>query len=306
MDGRNGWHVASFHGGAHDKTIINRMMLRFRPIAPKPDTGSSFPDGVSQENKNGLPTNKRVKRKYVRVRRHSNNSKRKNNIRSSISLVQDKKVGLDSATVTLQLMPEKTDGKDVHPSESAVVDSPVQDYRKLPAWINNNFKNMSVEIEDIDTQIDRTVAVPFPVEEVSSPVEKAESWVTVEFVTDTCMDAGVLGCTDVERINNLEKDTCPAFISDGLNIVKWVNEAYKRMFRQQGKGWSPETTMTAWLDTTKAKLPSTTAFSCMVRLQYSGHKAKCTKMVPCDVWRMGYGGFAWRLDVKAALSLGLS
>ncbi|KAF3444487.1 hypothetical protein FNV43_RR14179 [Rhamnella rubrinervis] len=298
MDGGNRWHVASFHG-AHDKTIINSMMLRFRPIAPKPDTGSSFPEGVSPENKDGLLTNKRVKRKYVRVRRHRNISKRRNNNNRSISFAQDKKVGLGSATETLQLMPEKTDGKDVLPSGSTAVNTPIQDYRNRPTWINNNVKNMSVEIEDIGTQTDRTVAVP-------SPVEAVESWVTVEFVTDTCMDVGVLGCTDVERINNLEKDTCPGFISDGLNIVQWVNDAYKRMVRHQGEGRSPETTVTVRLVTTKAKLPSTTAFSCMVRSQYSGQKDKCTKMVPCDVWRMDHGGFAWRLDVKAALSLGLS
>ncbi|KAJ6776897.1 hypothetical protein OIU74_000971 [Salix koriyanagi] len=47
------------------------------------------------------------------------------------------------------------------------------------------------------------------------------------------------------------------------------------------------------------------AFSCWVRLQNSWQKEKCSKTaVPCDVWRMDFGGFAWRLDVDSALSLG--
>lgn len=311
MDGGDGWHVDSFHGAAaHDRTIINRMMLRFRPIAPKPATGGSLPDGASPENINGLLTTKRVKRKYVRVRRHSNNSKRRdaNNNRSSMCLDQDDRVGLESDTAALQLMPEKTDGSGTLPSGStssisidrAVLYNPVHNNRNPPPTrIDSDFENVSVEIEDIGTRTDRTAAVP-------PRVEAVESWVTVEFVTDTCMDVGVLGCTDVERIKNLEKDTCPGFVSDALNIVKWVNEAYKQMvMRQHGEVRCPETTVTVWLVTTKAKLPSATAFSCMVRLQYRRREDKVTKMVPCDVWRMDFGGFAWRLDVKAALGLGL-
>ncbi|KAK7858074.1 hypothetical protein CFP56_014543 [Quercus suber] len=33
-------------------------------------------------------------------------------------------------------------------------------------------------------------------------------------------------------------------------------------------------------------------------------KERSSITLPCDVWRMDGGGFAWRLDVKAALSLG--
>ncbi|KAH7532375.1 hypothetical protein FEM48_Zijuj04G0013100 [Ziziphus jujuba var. spinosa] len=322
MDGGNGWHMASC---GHDNTIINRMMLRFRPIAPKPASGGSFPEGTSQENKNGLLPGKRVKRKYVRVK--NNPRRRKNNTttttsttspsRSSNSLDHNsKKVGLDSATITLQLMPENTDGQDKPSSGSrfdnldrAVVSIPLQDNPKPPPtlWINNiNFNNSHVQINDNGIVPHRTV------EKAAVPPIIVESWVTVEFVTDTCMEVGVgaLGSTDVERINNLDKDTCPGFVSDGSDRVKWVNEAYKNMVRQQvpvGKSWLPPETMTVWLIVTKTKLPNTTSFTCLVSLRYYWlGKEKCLKMVPCDVWRMDCGGFAWRLDVKAALSLGLS
>ena len=110
----------------------------------------------------------------------------------------------------------------------------------------------------------------------------------------------------------MEVDTCPWFISDGLNRVQWVNGAYKRML-MAGKGnddgmLSPPPEIMVWL-VIKQELPRfCTAFSCKVRLQHTWQKEKCSKMLPCDVWKMddgdGGGGFAWRLDVEAALSLG--
>ncbi|KAE8694398.1 hypothetical protein F3Y22_tig00110783pilonHSYRG00153 [Hibiscus syriacus] len=49
------------------------------------------------------------------------------------------------------------------------------------------------------------------------------------------------------------------------------------------------------------------AFSCRVGLQYVDGKGKKKqwRMVPSDVWNMSSGRLAWRLDVKAALTLGL-
>lgn len=299
MDGGNGWHVATCH---REKTIIDRMMLRFRPIAPKPADGGYFPDGTSPENKKGLLAEKRVKRKYVRVRNNPNRRKKNTTtttrtIRSSTSLDHDQKVGLDSAAGTLQLMPENIDGKDTPPtgSSSNSLDRAVEDNPKPPTWINDNSNSNHVQItEDNGTVPDRTAEVAVP------PVtERVESWVTVELVTDTCMGVGAGGLGN----NNLDKDTCPGFVSDGCNRVKWVNEAYRNLV---GKSCLPNT-MTVWLIVTKAKLPNTTAFTCLVSLRYySLEKEKCLKMVPCDVWRMECGGLAWRLDVKAALSLGQS
>jgi hypothetical protein len=144
---------------------------------------------------------------------------------------------------------------------------------------------------------------------VTRPMMSAvESWVTVESVTDTCMASmGVplpwLGSTDVERMSNLEHDTCPGFVSDSSNRVLWVNGAFKRMVRQQNDGQSQEI-IRVWL-VAKEKLPySYTAFTCQVKLQYWLGKDKCSQIVPCDVWRMDGGGFSWRLDVEATLSLG--
>lgn len=63
-------------GGVLDKSIIDRMMLRYRPIAPKPVVnGSSTGEETSESNKKNIFM--KPKRKYVRVRRNYKPRKRK-------------------------------------------------------------------------------------------------------------------------------------------------------------------------------------------------------------------------------------
>lgn len=115
------------------------------------------------------------------------------------------------------------------------------------------------------------------------------------------IDPNELGKTDEEKVMNLEKDTCPGFISDGYNAVRWTNKAYREMVGEANGE------MMVWLvmkDLVLLPLMSE-AFTCRVRvscLKDGGLGAMTT--VPCDVWRMNNGGLAWRLDIKAALCLG--
>uniref|UniRef100_A0A803QL80 DUF7950 domain-containing protein n=1 Tax=Cannabis sativa TaxID=3483 RepID=A0A803QL80_CANSA len=191
MEGRDGWHVASFQATTtSNKTIINPVMLRFRPIAPKPVTGGSYT--ADNNTSSILRPSKRVKRKYVRVRRDINNKKDKNPRRSTVtnnngsSGLQEEET---TTTVTLQLLPEKSDGRDLNGGTG---------YGAPGSWI---------KAAGDDEVLDRRGAAA------------VESWVTVESVTDTCMDVRGLGCTDVERIKNLEKDTCPGFVTDEWIVV---------------------------------------------------------------------------------------
>ncbi|RZC76695.1 hypothetical protein C5167_000794 [Papaver somniferum] len=153
---------------------------------------------------------------------------------------------------------------------------------------------------------DRTVVIPQPVRPVGSCV-------TVKCITETFGDQeiglGFLGRTDEEKKINLEKDACPGFISDSLNRVRWTNEAYRKLVNQDGFGYGGEQRPEmVWLVTKdNESLPSRCeGFVCRVRLQYTCKKERHSLIVPCDVWKMNDsgGGFAWRLDVKAALSLG--
>ncbi|KAE8021368.1 hypothetical protein FH972_007262 [Carpinus fangiana] len=287
-------------GGVQDNAIINRMMLRFRPIAPKPATWGSGTGGPAVDSKNAFVTKGRAKRKYVRVRKNSGYRRKKRKAEEETKKMMEKKDGLEKRVKTLQLLPEKSERSESPESESwcnfdrTVIRKDSQENGDPPMWLNFD----KGEWKDRD----RTVVAAGPM------ISAVESWVTVESVTDKCMASmGVplpwLGSTDVERMSNLEHDTCPGFVSDSSNRVLWVNGAFKRMVRQQNDGQSQEI-IRVWL-VAKEKLPySYTAFSCQVKLQYWLGKDKCSQIVPCDVWRMDGGGFSWRLDVEATLSLG--
>ncbi|KAI4348277.1 hypothetical protein L6164_009014 [Bauhinia variegata] len=298
MDAGDRLRLAAYGGGvAQDKTTINRIMFGFRPIAPKPVTvGTASGCTVPENNSKVLVPVKRTKRKYVRIQRNSG-YRRKNRKSSEQSDVQH---GLENAVVTLQLMPEKNEleegsvGKD--------------------SWCKNVNLDLTVEKIEIQDKIELETPKTTLMNITTSSTENGESLdrkavetcVTVESVIDTCMDVGVLGCTDVEKVNNLESDTCPGFISDGYGRVWWVNDAYRKMVcKQEERLGQPSPEIMVWLHVKNNFLSSHRAFTCGVRLQYTWQKEKCTKMVPCDVWKLDSGGFAWRLDMKAALSLGL-
>ncbi|KAK7316103.1 hypothetical protein VNO77_34825 [Canavalia gladiata] len=180
-----------------------------------------------------------------------------------------------AALETLQLMPEK--------------DAPEREVSRCKS-------------DGLDLEKTRVVDNPEP--------EKAvvETWVTVESVTSTCMGEGGLGCTDGEKVKGLENDTCPGFVCDGRLRVRWVNDAYKTMVVSEERDPRVENVV-VWLRVKDSAAAwwcyAHPAFTCGVRLQYTWRNEKCTKLVPCDVWRLDCGGFAWRLDVKAALGLGL-
>ncbi|KAE8680883.1 Cytochrome C1 family isoform 1 [Hibiscus syriacus] len=297
------WSFVSYAWGSQDKTVnINPVVLRFRPIAPKPMTGEYDSCGGQVGNKNLLLCKPRAKRKYVRVRK--NNIKRNKRSSSSPPLPPDHDQQTSNKTekiVTLQLLPEKTEANgSINDENIAILGGNNQD---LPSLFYSNLNSRSAEP-------DRTAVVSQTERETV-----VESWVTVECVTDTCMAGRELGSTDVEKMKNLEADTCPGFISDGFNRVQWVNRAYERMLTV-GKGrkeWLPAVSppqIKVWL-VIKKDLPNfCTAFSCKVRLQFTWMNKCSTIMLPCDVWKIdgaggGHGGFVWRLDVEAALSLGL-
>ncbi|TXG54805.1 hypothetical protein EZV62_020061 [Acer yangbiense] len=296
---------------------MDRIMLRFRPIAPKPVGG-----GGGSDSKNVLVNNKRSKRKYVRVsKNNSGGYRRKKKTTTQVLNGTGSKDGTDDKMVTLQLLPERADSEDLTRTTSRCnyVDDKTRELEK-PAtpWLNLKndqavFDNCMVEL-GVTTSSDQTVAV--------------ETLVTVESVsstadTSTCnnnMDFRGIGSTGgrLEMMMKLERDTCPAFISDGLNRVQWVNGAYKRMvmvrlLEKQEQSSAAETVtvlVSLVMKDKELKLPS--SFTCKVSVEYRWQQKekemmKFSKMVvvPCDVWRiMEVGGFAWRLDVESALTLG--
>ncbi|XP_050373024.1 uncharacterized protein LOC126790722 [Argentina anserina] len=279
---------------AEGPSVLNRIMSKYRPIVPKPFTGGSLT--------NKLP--KRTKRKYVRRNKEEHSGKHE--------------MTSEQCVETLQLM-EKSGSSGNESSMRGGGSSFEVDARVVED--NNHWLSLSVA-GDLTAAMGRK-----QFESVSDPstvmdrMGGVESWVTVECVRGSCMTAptssqgfefGLSGVSaDEERMRRLESDVCPGFISDGWNRVQWLNGAFKRMVmmtRQQ----QPLPEVTVWLSMTE-ELPLTTnsAFTCQVKLKYTvvesqkKDKNYYSQLVPCDLWRMDAGGFAWRLDVKAALTLGV-
>ncbi|WCJ27505.1 hypothetical protein M5689_009243 [Euphorbia peplus] len=285
MDIREGRRVLGYFGDASDKTIINQIMLRFRPIAPKPAVSGADSDLAALNTQDIMISKRRSKRKYVRVRRNNNNNNRLRKSQTYQQIGEDKEIrGLVTQTaVTLQLLPDDNN-------------NPMKKSHERERSGCNQAGNLKLkEVESVDC-VDQTTVKKI----------RVESWVTVECVTKTyaCMDSGI-GLTDVERVKNLEEEVRPGFISDGSDKVRWVNGAYKRMLMKKEE----ENNIIVCLVSQQKLVPFEycSAFRCWVRLEEKEtEKSAASKMVPCDVWRMDCGGFAWRLDIEAALSLSLS
>ncbi|KAF7819454.1 uncharacterized protein G2W53_024909 [Senna tora] len=297
MDVGEGWRRSGIRctGGAQDKTIMNRLMLRFRPIAPKPAAGGPLHGGSPAAVKEKvMVASRRTKRKYVRVGRNNSSKGCNNEVKEKKKNDQELK---NRSAFTLQLLPEKnlssnggswrvTDNKQDHENylmmsdESGIISS------------NNNNNNNN---DNPNGALDERAA------------GAVETWVTVDYVGERCMkeDArGGLGRTDTEKLRNLEGDTCPGFVSDGLNRVVWVNGAFREMVRVNEEGMVMEVRLLTKEKEKERSLMSYRELTCQAKVQYTWRKEKWSQMVvPCDAWRLDGGGFAWRLDVKAALSL---
>ncbi|EOA19002.1 hypothetical protein CARUB_v10007652mg [Capsella rubella] len=285
-----------------DKTVISKIMQQFRPIAPKPVVGESSDDSKSSRF---LGRNRRSKRKYVRVRDKKSSCGNNNNSR-----ILGKKNGRDggnqktdlhkeidaddnrSDMVTLQLLPEKDRDLGNNGDEAG-------EYCSDPSYMDPK-KRLYGSIIGLSSSLDRKVV---------------ESWLTVECVSDTCNDLGgyhileQLGRMDQgeERVMKmLEVDTCPWLVSDGSNRVCWVNRAYRGMMGAPNvdaiKVWL--VVATNLMEEIACMVELYGAVTCRVRVRYE--PSTWRKMtVPCDVWRIRSGGFAWRLDVESALRLGV-
>nr|URN45694.1 AITR1 [Pongamia pinnata] len=294
MDGRGGCCIARYATGEPHVSTVDNIMLRFRPIAPKPVAGTTASDGYSSESSDAFFKSGSKKRKYVR---DNNNSKRRTRQRKTTSSPEQKN---PVPMVTLPLLPETPDPKE-YPARDL---TPKRDDNK-----DNNNNNLSKNMPVWLSSENRTPAKVEPyyyfgaMDPAAVRLGGLFSCVKVECVMDTWVEGEGLGSTDEERRVNLSKDTCPGFISDGYGRVTWTNKAYGEMMGHDKCDEGEVTVLLAMKVSAVVPYPS---FTCGVRVvQYACGREKNSLTVPCDVWRMDFGGFAWRLDVKAALSLRL-
>ncbi|KDP30956.1 hypothetical protein JCGZ_11332 [Jatropha curcas] len=247
MDGRGGCCIARYQGGAYDMSKVDRIMLRFRPIAPKPANGGS---GSSPEITEVSPRSGRGKKRLNAA--SGNNSKRcYNGSNRKRKVLNEEKV--DVTVVTLPLLPETPDRKETPGRESPMELHPPRETKSVPTWLsfgsNKKGHDRMVISGSYATSTNRTVAMPQVMRVVIG------SCVTVECITDAWVDVDGLGRTDEERRMNLERDTCPGFISDDFGRVTRTNDAYRKMV---GQGEDGRGEVVVWI-VMKDKLPVTAA-----------------------------------------------
>ncbi|KAM0932166.1 hypothetical protein DsansV1_C49g0244281 [Dioscorea sansibarensis] len=258
---------------------MDRIMLRFRPIAPKPtvDGGAAAAPVVAPpktgRKRRGNPTSTSVTAKDG----GTGGRGRK---------VIKKEDNLNFNLKTLALMPETPERKEEVKTTTAAAEKKMVTTYVPAAWTVGM---------GVGTGTTREVVVP-------RPVRPAGSWVTVECVTDTWSEVSGWGCEEEAR-RRAVMDTCPVFLSGASDRVTWTNEAYRRMVVGEEEEEKEEVRVAL---VTRGMVPQeSVAFTCRVRVRYACRKGKGSLAAPCDVWRLGDGVLAWRLDVKAALSLSL-
>ncbi|GAB2269710.1 hypothetical protein Dimus_004632 [Dionaea muscipula] len=274
----------------------DQIMLRYRPIAPKPATSV---DGSAAVGSGfwSVKSTQRGKRRCLKQESKRYGRKRK---LSSAEQVHDHKTAVVNP-VTLPLLPEKPD-------------------------LTHMMRKYEGNNDDCGITRDRTVRmVPAAAAAASAKeVVVGDSQVTVECVTDTWLhgEAAVVlrvpagGSAEEEMRMRLKEDTCPGFISDRWNRVTWTNEAFKKMTTVVADEAAGDSVGLVIMRSGKVadSCSGTGWFSCRVRVRVQhtwrswkeeGSCNSSSLTVPADVWRMDGGvGFAWRLDVEAALRLG--
>ncbi|KAG6535476.1 uncharacterized protein LOC121996346 [Zingiber officinale] len=301
MERRGGCCIDVYgRGDAAAAWRMGRIMLRFRPIAPKPVVDSSWAASAATAAASsvGRKTTRRKGSGGYRGRK----TRKVETLRSSSSkddpaLSSPAARTSPSTIVTLPLMPEIPERKDDRASERRCLGSgqPLAT-ASTPAWMD-------------PVRADETAGFAWPATAVGS-----YSWVTVECVVDVWKEEEVSWRSDEAVWAALTADDCPGFVSDVWDRVTWTNEAYRRMVAGmplEGRGAEED----VWVGLmTKGAVPAEASrpFTCRVRVHYSrrpgrGKGASCSSSLaaPCDVWRLADGGSAWRLDLKAALSLSL-
>ncbi|KAL6905856.1 hypothetical protein ACP4OV_003457 [Aristida adscensionis] len=127
----------------------------------------------------------------------------------------------------------------------------------------------------------------------------ATSWVTVEAVTATWRDGEAPSTATTPWAGD---DEAPAFVSDQWGRVTWTNAAFSRAVLPAAADVEVRVGLAANLGAAAVPAWGTCAgFTCRVRVRGGGGAV----VAPCDVWRLDAGGcYLWRLDLQAALTLG--
>ncbi|KAK1295487.1 hypothetical protein QJS10_CPA16g00230 [Acorus calamus] len=250
-------------------TKIDRIMLRFRPIAPKP---SPPPTSAAAASISSVSRPKR----------------RPSAASSETPIRRGRRRRSSPSEQTLPLL------KPTPPPPSSP-DTPLDPrVMHLPIWFSTPAA-IAARSE---------VVAPTPVRPIGSWVT-VES---VSAAADACDGIGGACDAEAAKMV-LEGDACPCFVSDRADRVTWTNEAYREMVgggegemrvalvtEGRVKAATSGGGFTCRVRVRYAAASATAAAA--------GKERVSSVTAPCDVERLREGGLAWRLDVKAALCLG--
>ncbi|KAL6641684.1 hypothetical protein ACP70R_019865 [Stipagrostis hirtigluma subsp. patula] len=133
----------------------------------------------------------------------------------------------------------------------------------------------------------------------------AACFVTVEDVTTTWRD-GEAPSTATPRPGD---DEAPAFASDQWGRVTWTNTSFRRAVSaaDDRDAFSPAEVQVSLAARALPAWGTCAGFTCRVRVHHASPRrgGGGSLVAPCDVWRLDVGGcYLWRLDLQAALTLG--
>lgn len=149
-------------------------------------------------------------------------------------------------------------------------------------------------------------ARPFAPRAMRPAPAAAASLVTVEEVTAMWRDGEAPPSSTACVVGSGADAAAPAFVSDQWGRVTWRNAAFVRAVSADD-GDEVETQTPVALGGALPAWGTCAGFTCRVRVRHSSPRVGSSSSVvaPCDVWRLDAGGsYLWRLDLQAALTLG--
>ncbi|KAK3139632.1 hypothetical protein QOZ80_5AG0386580 [Eleusine coracana subsp. coracana] len=260
---------------------MGRIMLKFRPIAPKPAAMAPAPTSAPVAGP-AAAGSARGKRKAAPGGSDSRRGRKSKKAATGAPAPSTAPVVVATKTVGEKEEKEKSSSSRSSSSSAMTsVDSsppsppPSQPQQQQPA-----------------TTLPLMPVSPVAAAVVARAQPAASSWVTVEDVTSTWRDgeAPAAACGD----------EAPAFVSDRWGRVTWANAGFARAVSSD----EPNSVALA------GALPgwgTCAGFTCRVRIRHgsTGQQRRAGVVAPCDVWRLDADGcYLWRLDLQAALTLG--
>ncbi|CAM0952385.1 unnamed protein product [Alopecurus aequalis] len=274
--------LAPGYGGAAGQAWqVGNIMLKFRPIAPKPAAMAPAPMTPA------VGAGKRKRKAAVGSGGGGNKRGRK-----------PKKAAATVATAPAATQKVDDAGKDKPLSSS-------------PSSSSSGMTSVDSSTPPPPPPATPLVHAPSPAEKEGFSVAAlkplrpvvASCVVTVESVTGTWRDAG-------EAPSAGGDDEAPAFVSDQWGRVTWMNLAFSRAVSSGATATSASASDAGVVLAAKdgADVPawgSCAGFTCRVRVTYACPR-RGSLVAPCDVWRLdAAAGYLWRLDLQATLTLSL-